>query len=124
MTSIYDIDDKDETEHLSEGEIALCVLAAHNLGKIKDNEELYLASEYMVRLLDFVIDHQDYPVNAAKKMKRRRSLGIGVTNFAYWMVKNGLSYKQIESDTYMFQSFYSFKQLFFHKNHCHIQKHP
>jgi ribonucleoside-diphosphate reductase alpha chain len=93
MTSIYDIDDKDETEHLSEGEIALCVLAAHNLGRIKDNEELYLTSEYMVRLLDFVIDHQDYPVNAAKKMKKRRSLGIGVTNFAYWMVKNGLSYK-------------------------------
>jgi ribonucleoside-diphosphate reductase alpha chain len=99
MNSIYDIDDKDETEHLSEGEIALCVLAAHNLGKIKDNEELYLASEYMVRLLDFVIDHQDYPVNSSKKMKKRRSLGIGVTNFAYWMVKNGLSYKS-DSDLY------------------------
>lgn len=93
MTSIYDIDNDPKTEHLSEGEIALCVLAAHNLGKIKDIEELYLTSEYMVRLLDFVIEHQDYPVNAAKKMIKRRSLGIGVTNFAYWMVKNGLSYK-------------------------------
>jgi ribonucleoside-diphosphate reductase alpha chain len=96
MDSIYDIDDSDETEHLSQGEIALCVLAAHNLGKIKDNDELYLASEYMVRLLDFVIDHQDYPINAAKKMKKRRSLGIGVTNFAYWMIKNNLSYKNGE----------------------------
>ena len=96
LTSIYDIDDNPATEHLSEGEIALCVLAAHNLGKIKDNDELYLASEYMVRLLDFVIEHQDYPVNASKKMLKRRSLGIGVTNLAYWIVKNGLSYSNDE----------------------------
>jgi len=96
LNSIYDIDDNPATEHLSEGEIALCVLAAHNLGKIKDNEELYKCSEYMVRLLDFVVDHQDYPVNASKKMLKRRSLGIGVTNFAYRLVKNGLSYTNDE----------------------------
>lgn len=92
LKSIYDIDDKPETEHLSEGEIALCVLAAHNLGTIKNNEELYKASEYIVRLLDFVITHQDYPVNASKKMLKRRSIGVGVTNFAYWLAKQDLKY--------------------------------
>jgi len=48
-------------------------------------------------LLDFTIDHQDYPVNASKKMLKRRSLGIGVTNFAYWMAKHGLKYSEKES---------------------------
>jgi ribonucleoside-diphosphate reductase alpha chain len=92
MTSIYDLDDKKETEHLSKGEIALCVLAGHNLGNIKSNEELYKCSEYIVRILDFVITHQDYPVNASKKMIKRRSLGVGVTNFAYWLAKQDLKY--------------------------------
>lgn len=92
ISSIYDIDNKKETEHLSEGEIALCNLAGFNLGNIKNKEELYKCSEYLVRLLDFTIEHQDYPVNAAKKMLKRRSLGIGVTNFAYWMAKNNLKY--------------------------------
>jgi ribonucleoside-diphosphate reductase alpha chain len=92
LKSIYDIDDAPETEHLSEGEIALCVLAAHNLGTIKNNEELYKASEYIVRLLDFVVTHQDYPVNASKKMLKRRSIGVGITNFAYWLAKQDLKY--------------------------------
>ena len=89
-------------EHIDNGddkpdEIALCVLAAHNLGTIKNNEELYKCSEYIVRILDFVVDHQDYPVNAALKMKKRRSLGVGVTNFAYWLAKNDLKYSDKES---------------------------
>jgi ribonucleoside-diphosphate reductase alpha chain len=84
-------------DHIDNGddkpdEIALCVLAAHNLGAIKNNEELYKCSEYIVRILDFVVDHQDYPVNAALKMKKRRSIGVGVTNFAYWLAKNDLKY--------------------------------
>jgi len=99
LKSIYDFDDKPETEHLSEGEIALCVLAAHNLGTIKNNEELYKASEYIVRLLDFVITHQDYPVNASKKMLKRRSIGVGITNFAYWLAKQDLKYTDAESLT-------------------------
>lgn len=92
LSSIYDIDNNPATEHLSEGEIALCVLAAHNLGTIKTWDELYKASEYIVRLLDFIIEHQDYPVNASKKMLKRRSIGVGVTNFAYWLAKQDLKY--------------------------------
>ena len=75
-----------------EGEIALCVLAAFNLGAIKSLDELEEIAEYTVRILDFVIDMQDYPVPAAKKMLKRRSIGVGVTNFAYWLAKNNLTY--------------------------------
>ncbi len=87
------IDNGDDTQD----EIALCVLAAHNLGTIKNNEELYKCSNYIVRILDFVVGHQDYPVNAARKMLKRRSLGVGVTNFAYWLAKQGLKYSDDSS---------------------------
>lgn len=97
LTSIYDIDSNKETEHKSEGEIALCVLAAHNLGNIKNNEELYKASEYIVRMLDFIIEHQDYPVNASRKMLKRRSIAVGVTNMAYWLAKQDLKFTDNET---------------------------
>ena len=90
---INHIDNGDDTPD----EIALCVLAAHNLGTIKNNEELYKCSEYIVRILDFVVEFQDYPVAAALKMKKRRSLGVGVTNFAYWLAKNDLKYSDNSS---------------------------
>jgi len=90
---INHIDNGDDTPD----EIALCVLAAHNLGTIKNNEELYKCFEYIVRILDFVVEFQDYPVAAALKMKKRRSLGVGVTNFAYWLAKNDLKYSDNSS---------------------------
>lgn len=89
------IDDGDDTD----AEIALCVLSAINLGSIKSLDELEVICEYTVRALDFVIEKQDYPVNAAKKMLKRRSIGVGVTNFAYWLVKNGLTYDSPETLT-------------------------
>jgi ribonucleoside-diphosphate reductase alpha chain len=87
-TPLKHIDDGNDTD----AEIALCVLAAINLGAIRNLEELEVVCEYIVRGLDFVISYQDYPIEAAKKMLKRRSIGVGVTNFAYWLVKNGLSY--------------------------------
>ena len=84
-TPIKSIDD-------TEGEIALCVLAAYNLGKIKNLNEIPRIAKHLVRTLDRVIDIQDYIVEAAKKMTKRRSIGVGVTNFAYWLAKNDLTY--------------------------------
>jgi ribonucleoside-diphosphate reductase alpha chain len=75
-----------------QSEISLCVLGAVNLGSIKNLDELEEICEYTVRMLDYVIEIQDYPVEAARKMLKRRSLGVGVTNFAYWLAKNGLDY--------------------------------
>lgn len=88
-TPIQHIDDGDDTE----GEIALCVLSAINVGKLSDLSELEQLCENTVRSLDFVVEHQDYPVEAAKKMLKRRSLGIGVTNLAYYLAKKGVGYE-------------------------------
>lgn len=82
------VDDGDDTD----AEIALCTLAGYNLGAIKNMETLKLASKYIVLILDKIIEMQDYPVPAAKKMLKRRSIGVGVTNYAYWLIKNDLQY--------------------------------
>jgi len=87
------IDDGDDTE----AEIALCTLAGFNLGAINNWETLELAAKYIVLILDKIIEMQDYPVPAAKKMLKRRSVGVGVTNFAYWLVKNNLEYGSKEA---------------------------
>ena len=73
-------------------EIALCVLSALNLGKIRNLEDLEIPCNHAVRTLDQIIEIQDYIVNAAEKMKKRRSIGVGVTNLAYWLAKQGLTY--------------------------------
>ncbi len=105
IKGIYDIDNKKETESLSEGEIALCTLAGFNLGNIKSFTELHKVAEYIVRVLDYVITNQDYPLNAAKKMLKRRSIGVGVTNFAYWLAKQGIKYSDKEALFYVDELF-------------------
>lgn len=79
------------------GEIALCVLSAVNLGEIKDLSEIEGIMMNIVRGLDYVITHQDYPVEAAKKMLKRRSLGVGITNLAYYLAKNDVSYEDAKA---------------------------
>ena len=74
-------------------EIALCTLAAVNLGKVRDYKDLERITKNIVDTLEWVIDKQEYPMHAAKKMLKRRSLGIGITNFAYWMAKKGFNYE-------------------------------
>ena len=76
-----------------EGEIALCTLAAFNLGALKNVEELEALSELIVRALDNLLDYQDYPVPAAKtSTMARRPLGVGVVNYAYYLAKNKVKY--------------------------------
>ncbi|MBE8215722.1 MAG: ribonucleoside-diphosphate reductase subunit alpha [Endozoicomonadaceae bacterium] len=76
-----------------EGEIALCTLAAFNLGEINHLNELESLADLAVRALDNVLDYQSYPVPAAENStKKRRPLGIGVINFAYYLAKNNMKY--------------------------------
>lgn len=78
--------------HDPDGEIALCTLSAFNLGAIESLSELEELSEIVVRALDCLLDYQDYPVPAAEKNKLRRTLGVGVVNYAYYLAKNGVKY--------------------------------
>ena len=76
-----------------EGEIALCTLSAFNLGKIDNLDELEGLADLTVRALDSLLDYQDYPVKAAyNSTMKRRPLGVGVINYAYYLAKNGLKY--------------------------------
>lgn len=77
-----------------EGEIGICILSALNLLELGSDKDIENACNMAVRTLDSIIDYQDYPVVAGETFtKSRRSLGIGVTNFAGWLAKNKLKYE-------------------------------
>lgn len=78
-----------------EGEIALCILSAINLGILKDLDELESLCDLSVRSLDEIIDHQEYPVKAAEiSTKARRSLGIGYIGLAHYLARNKVMYSE------------------------------
>jgi len=80
-TPIQHIDDED-------GEIALCILSAINVGRLYDTRELQELCDLAVRGLDELIDYQNYPVKAAEKStKNRRSLGIGFIGYAHFLAR-------------------------------------
>lgn len=77
----------------AEGEIALCTLSALNLGAIDNLAELEHLADLAVRALDSLLDYQDYPIKAAQNASmNRRTLGIGVINFANYLAKHGVKY--------------------------------
>ncbi|MDB4140183.1 ribonucleoside-diphosphate reductase subunit alpha [Candidatus Thioglobus sp.] len=75
------------------GEVALCTLSAVNLGALDSLDELEDITEIIVRSLDSLLDYQDYPLKSAEiTSNNRRTLGIGVTNLAYYLAKNDAKY--------------------------------
>ena len=84
----------DPLQHIDgEGEIALCILSAINLGQVKNKEELEGLCDLSVRGLEELIDLQNYPVKAAEmSTKARRSLGIGYIGLAHFLAKNKVKY--------------------------------
>jgi ribonucleoside-diphosphate reductase alpha chain len=90
----------DPLQHIDDdmGEIALCILSAINVGKVKSDEELEELCDLSVRGLDELIDYQDYPVKAAEiATKARRSLGIGFIGLAHYLAKLGFNYDSQEA---------------------------
>jgi len=80
------------------GEIALCILSAINVGKVKDDSEFEELCDLAVRGLEELIDYQQYPVVAAEKStKARRSLGIGFIGLAHYLAKLGFEYDSQEA---------------------------
>jgi len=82
-----------------EGEIALCILSAINVGQLtQDLKDLPELCELAVRSLDEVIDYQRYPVEAARlSTENRRSLGIGYIGLAHFLAKNKVKYDDPEA---------------------------
>jgi len=109
------------------GEIALCILSAVNVGKIKSDEELEDLCDLSVRSLDELIEYQNYPIKAAEICtKARRSLGIGFIGLAHYLAKLGYKYESQEawdavhglSESFQFYLLKASNQLAKEKGHC------
>ena len=80
------------------GEIALCILSAINVGKIRNVSELPTLCDISVRALDALIDYQGYPVKAAERAtKARRSLGVGIIGLAHYLAKHEANYEDVKA---------------------------
>src|SRR5210317_36891 len=76
-----------------EGEIALCTLSAINWGNIRKPEDFAKPCELAVRGLDALLTYQNYPVKAAERSTmKRRPLGVGIINLAYFLARNDTTY--------------------------------
>tara|TARA_B100000676_G_scaffold843_1_gene760 strand:- start:348 stop:2645 length:2298 start_codon:yes stop_codon:yes gene_type:complete len=84
----------DPLQHIDgQGEIALCILSAVNVGKVKSDHELEELCDLSVRGLEELIDYQKYPILAAElATKARRSLGVGFIGLAHYLAKLGFNY--------------------------------
>ena len=109
------------------GEIALCILSAINVGKIKSDEELEDLCDLSVRGLEELIDYQDYPVRAAEvTTKARRSLGVGFIGLAHYLAKLGYDYNSQEawdavhglSESFQYYLLKSSNRIAQEKGHC------
>ena len=87
-------------EHIDDenGEIALCILSAINVGILRNLDDLDELCELAVRALEEIIDYQKYPIKAAEiSTKARRSLGIGYIGLAHYLAKHKVHYDNKES---------------------------
>jgi len=109
------------------GEIALCILSAINVGKIKSDEELEDLCDLSVRGLEELIDYQQYPVRVAEiATKGRRSLGIGFIGLAHYLAKLGYHYDSQEawdavhglSESFQYYLLKSSNEIAKEKGHC------
>ena len=83
----------------TEGEIALCTLSAINWGNIRKPSDFKNTCDLAVRGLDALLDYQKYPVLAAElATQKRRPLGIGIINFAFWLAKHDSTYQNPDLD--------------------------
>jgi ribonucleoside-diphosphate reductase alpha chain len=119
----------DPINHIDDGhgEIALCILSAINVGKVKSDEELEELCDLSVRGLDELIDYQKYPVVAAEiATKARRSLGVGFIGLAHYLAKLGYNYDSQEawdavhglSESFQYFLLKASNQLAKEKGHC------
>ncbi len=89
-------------ENDPEGMVGVCILAAINLLGIRNDAEFEKACYIAVRFLEEIIDYQEYPILAMENFaKKRRSLGIGLTNVACYFAKNGYTYSDPETPNFM-----------------------
>jgi len=116
MQNVVPMGQKDST-------IALCTLAAINFGKINSPEDFEKPCKYAVRFLDNILSYQDYLLpESARHTQHYRPLGVGVTNIAYWIAKNGLSYTGDQKTLDMVDEYFEAFQYYLVRSSCDLAK--
>jgi len=79
------------------GDVVVCNLGSINLGKVYTKEDLERVVPILVRMLDNVISINYYAIKEAEYTNQRyRAIGIGVNNYHYCLVKNGIQWESEE----------------------------
>ncbi len=79
------------------GDVVVCNLGSINLGKVYTKETMEKVVPILVRMLDNVIEMNYYAIPEAEYTnKRYRAIGIGVSNYHYCLVKNGIQWESEE----------------------------
>ncbi len=79
------------------GDVVVCNLGSVNLGKVHTKEMMERVVPKLVRMLDNVIEINYYAIPEAEYTnKRYRAIGIGVSNYHYCLVKNGIQWESEE----------------------------
>lgn len=105
-----------------DSEMGICILAAINWLEINSDSEFEKVCDICVRVLDEVIDYQEYFCPAAFNFAtKRRSLGIGITNLAAFLAKNSLGYDSNESPNLVAKQMER-QQYYLLKSSCQLAK--
>jgi ribonucleoside-diphosphate reductase alpha chain len=108
--------------HDKDGEIGMCILSAVNMLEIKNWQDLEKVCDLIVRFLEEIIDIQDYFNTAAENFaKKRRSLGVGITNLAAFLAKNELKYTSDKSLA-VIDEWMEYFQYYLLKSSCQLSK--
>lgn len=84
----------------SEGEVGLCSLAAIVVSRIKSDEEYEKLAYITAKTIDNTIEDSIYPYKQVEHTaKSRRSIGVGMTDLATLLAKEGLNYSSVEGRT-------------------------
>jgi len=79
------------------GDLPVCNLGSINLGKVYTEEAIKETLPILVRILDNVIEMNYYAIPEAEYTNRKyRAIGIGVSNYHYCLVKNGIKWESEE----------------------------
>lgn len=98
----YDMRDLYSDELHERGEIALCNLAAINIGNVTSDEEYARAAYYALLMIDVTINESDWVFpHLTKTAKARMNAGVGITGLAYYMAKNRQRYNTVEGKIFI-----------------------
>lgn len=97
-TSFNDVFELQDTK--SKGEIGLCSLAATVVSRVDSDEEYEKLAYITAKTIDNTIEGMVYPYKQLELSgKARRSIGVGMTDLATLLAKEGLTYSSQEGRT-------------------------